>query len=108
MNTKISEVISKIRTAPWVVLVIIAMACAMLFPIFPDGTGGYTTLAGYVTTWFGSIFKTMSGGVIGFWFCRKVLKVDLSEIPDLTARSIAGLGCGLVIAAFILGVAKGT
>ena len=107
MNAKLADLISKIRTMPWVAIVLVAMVAGMLLPIFPDGSGGHTTLTGFVLTWLGTIFKTMSGGVLGFWFCRHVLRVNLSEIPDFQSRALAGLGVSIVVAAFIIGVAQG-
>lgn len=99
---------SRLRSAPWVIVILIAALAATFLPIWPDGTGGYTTMEGYVVGWFGGQFKAMTGGVVGFLFCRKVLKINLSEIPDLQSRSIAGLGCAVVIAAFVVAVAGAT
>jgi hypothetical protein len=98
------EILSRLRTTPWVVVVMIAALSAAMFPIWPNGHGGYTTMIGYVLSWAGASFKAMSGGVLGFLFCRHVLRVNLSEIYDPLARSIAGLGCAIVIGAFIVGI----
>lgn len=107
MNAKLTKFLAEVRTTPWVALVLVAMAVGMLFPIFPNGSGGYTTLTGFVLSWLGTIFKTMSGAVLGFWFCRRVLRIDLSTIPEGTPRSLAGLCIGIVVAAFVIGVAQG-
>jgi hypothetical protein len=93
-----------LRTFPWVVIILIAVLCALFLPIWPNGAGGFTHMTGYVVSWGGAVFKAMSGGVIGFWFVRHVLKVNISEIPDWTSKALAGLGAAIVIAAFIIGV----
>jgi len=102
-----TQFLAELRTTPWVVFVLGAMLVGMLLPIFPDGSGGHTTLTGFVLTWLGTIFKTMSGAVLGFWFCRKVLRVNLSEVPEGQARAIASLTVAIVVAAFVIGVAQG-
>jgi hypothetical protein len=96
-----------LRTTPWLLLVIVAMLIGSFLPIFPDGSGGHTTLAGFVLTWLGTIFKAISAAIVAVYFSRHVLKLDLSEISDPHARALAGLGQALVIAAFVLGVTRG-
>lgn len=101
------NLLSRLRTAPWVILVLCAVIAALFFPVFPDGMGGHTTLTGFVLTWVGTIFKAISAAIVGFYFTRHVLKLDMSAIPDPVARSIAGLGLALIIASFVLGVTRG-
>lgn len=100
----VSDFFKRLRTAPWVIIIMLAVLAALFFPIWPNGAGGTTTMTGYVLSWAGSVFKAMSGGIIGFWFVRKVLLVDLSTISDPLARSVAGLGAGIVITGFIIAV----
>lgn len=100
-------ILSKLRTAPWILAVAVAIAIAVCLPIFPDGFGGTGTIVGFVFTWVGTVFKAISGALVAFFFCRYVLKLDLSTIADPIPRALAGLGQALVIAAFVLGVTKG-
>jgi hypothetical protein len=97
----------KLRASPWVLLVGIAAIAAGFLHIWPDGLGGETSMAGWVITWFGAIFKAISAAVVCRWFARHVLRLDLSTIEDPLARSVAGLGYAILMAAFILGVTHG-
>jgi hypothetical protein len=99
--------LSKLRSVPWLLLVIVVMLVAVFLPIFPDGTGGHTTLTGFVLTWLGTIFKAISAAIVAHYFNRWVLKLDLSQIPEWHDRALAGLGQALIIAAFVLGVTRG-
>ena len=86
-------------TFRWVLVAIIAFT-AMTYAIL---TMGYIS---YVESWGGSMFKTMSGGCLGYAFSRYVMKLDLSK-QTAEQRPISALSQAIVIAAGMIGVPYG-
>lgn len=92
--TAFSNLLQKLRVSPWV-----------LFCIFGILLGIWLIDAqGYVERWIGSIFQAASGGLLGFWFSRRVCRLNLSRIEDERTRAIAGLAQALVVASGMLAV----
>lgn len=95
-----------LRFSPWIAFIVIGLVFALL-PIWPDPLG----LSGvpvaqtqYVISWVGGAFQAISGALIGLFFVRHVMKLDLSAIADPVARAHAALGASLVIFGFTVGV----
>lgn len=100
----VGDFVKELRAAPWVLLLTIAVLAACYLPIWP-GVNGRTTMEPYVIAWFGGVFKEISGGIVGWWFIRRVLRLNISEIRDENARALAGIGAGIVLAAFVVSAA---
>lgn len=60
---------------------------------------------GYVLSWGGSMFKAISGALIGWAISKFVLRLNLSAIPD-EARPIAALSQAILIAGIAIAVAS--
>lgn len=96
----------ELRFSPWIAFIIIGLSLALL-PIWPDPlnmNANPVAQTQYVISWVGGAFQAISGALIGIFFVRRVMKLDLSEIKDDMARAHAALGACLVVAAFTVGV----
>ncbi len=60
---------------------------------------------GYLQAWGGTVFKGLSGCVIGWLISRYVIGLNLSQIEE-NLRPIAAISQAIIIAAFVIGVAK--
>lgn len=89
-----TELFAKLRVSPWVVLCVLGV----LFGVWVLGAQGY------VERWIGSVLQAASGALLGFWFSRRVCRLNLSGIEDERNRAIAGLSQALVVAAGMLAV----
>jgi len=63
-------------------------------------------LEGYLMSWGGTVFKALSGGLIGWLVSRYVVGLDLSSTPA-EARPLAGLSQAFLIGSFALALATG-
>lgn len=61
---------------------------------------------GYVQSWGGTVFKALSGGLIGWAVSRYVVRLDLSEIAA-DQRPLAALSQAILIGLFALALATG-
>lgn len=97
-----------LRTSPWVLLLVAASLLAAALPVWPDGAGGRTHMYAYVISWWGGVFQAVSGALVGYWFTRRVLRHNLSNIPDSRDRALVALGvlvfCGLMAVAVTVAI----
>jgi hypothetical protein len=91
---RITDFIGKLRVSPWVVLCVLGVLLGVWL----------IDAQGYVERWIGSVLQAASGGLLGFWFSRRVCRLNLSSIADERTRAIAGLAQALVVAAGMLAV----
>jgi len=61
---------------------------------------------GYVQSWGGTVFKALSGGLIGWTISRFVIGLDISELAE-DQRPVAALSQTILIAGFALALATG-
>jgi hypothetical protein len=61
---------------------------------------------GYLMSWCGTMFKALSGGLMGWLVSRYVVGLDLSSTTD-EQRPLAGLSQAFLIGAFALALATG-
>lgn len=95
-----------LRFSPWILFIVAGLALA-LQPIWPDPLGlssERTTQTQYVISWVGGAFQAISGALLGLFFVRHVMKLDLSAIPNMHDRAHAALGACLVIVGFTVAV----
>lgn len=95
-----------LRFSPWIFLIVVSLVLALL-PIWPDPLGvtsAPVALTQYVISWVGGAFQAISGALIGLFFVRRVMKLDLSAIENDRDRAHAALGASLIIFGFTVGV----
>lgn len=83
--------LKQLRASPWALLVVVALLAGWFWFGWED----------YMLAWGGKFFKSVSGGLLGFWFSRYVCKLDVSKAKD---PALAGLGQSLLIAAGMIAV----
>ena len=63
-------------------------------------------MTGYLTSWAGTVFKALSGGLMGWLISRYVVGLDLSSTAA-EQRPLAGLSQAILIAGFAIAAATG-
>ena len=87
------------RKIRWgVVAMLVAAAVALAFT-----AGDY---GGYLLSWCGTLFKALSGGLIGWLVSRYVVGLDLSAMEPAD-RPLAGLSQALLIGLYAVALATG-
>ena len=94
---KVQEIASKnTRKVRWGIVGMLVLAGLALALIEGDMTG-------YITSWGGTVFKALSGGLLGWLISRYVVGLDLSSTPAEN-RPLAGLSQAILIAGFAIAV----
>lgn len=81
-------------------------AIVILLVLGLAATGAWSELGwqDWVKGWFGSHFKAVSGGLLGWYADRYFLKNDISAQPEGLPRALAALARALMIVGFSIAV----
>lgn len=88
----------------WIIVAFVAFVAMSYSLSHPEM---FNDMRGYVQSWGGAMFKTMTGGCLGYGFSRWVVGLDVSKEPP-ERRPLAGLSLALYIAAGMIGVPLGS
>lgn len=77
------------------------------------GDGLHFAGSGYLQAWAGACFKAATGAYGGYWICRGLLRIDISEVAaqftagtseQARAAAAAQLARGIIVAACVLAI----